>query len=152
MKKTWIMLCVLLTIVLTACGNTGNDPSEPDTEQIFIYGKYYRDGDVSKEYIEILSEDTIDFSHADTEFIVSDFMQLRKADFPDDTEEELKNYQENLEELLQKPYTFKAKEGEETITIRVYSIDGEDLSAKLLYNKTEGILLWGKLEYQLVEE
>lgn len=151
MRKILILSCMLLIILMTACDRT-DENKKTEAENLFVHGKYYRDGDKSKEYIEILSETEIDFSNADIDFIISDFKQLRQADFPDETDAELNSYLENLEGLLQQPYTFNATQDEDTTNLRVYSIDGEDLSVKLSYNKKEGILLWGEFEYFFVEE
>lgn len=154
MKNRTNAILIITILVLAFCCSCQKKEKmvQSEAENLFVHGKYYRDSDKSKEYIEILSETKIDFSNADIDFIISDFKQLRQADFPDETEDELEKYLDNLENLLQQPYTFTATQDEDITNLRVYSIDGEDLSVKLSYNKKEGILLWGEFEYFFVEE
>lgn len=151
MKKIYILIGMWICLVFISCENkTAEEASKPETacDSVEI-GKYYQDGDITKPYVEIISEQAIDVSHADIELMMEALEEIRAEDFPDDTEEERKAYLTKARDMLSLPYDFETTQAGNVIKLRILEFDGEFLAITMEYNAVDNLLVWGDREFIL---
>ena len=164
------MKCIVLSIIsifligmISGCDKDTNQNNDENEEIVYSrydeaefeeakIGKYYFDGDIKSEYIEVLEGNKLQFVKYDKDEFTA-FFELYLSDFEFDEESRKEELHKDFQERLLSPYDYyiENQDGVYVLLINDFcGIKGSYMSIK--YNNVKNVLLINGKEYIYFEE